>query len=406
MQTSVRTVLGGRYELEERLGAGATATVWRAHDTRRDSEVTVKVLHPHLLDDSVARTRLELEAASARQLDHPGIVPLIDFVATPDEAALVFPAVEGQTLSQRLTDKRPLPARQAAAIAADVAEALAYAHAASVVHRDVKPANILVDADGRARLLDFGIARSADGLTADLTADGMAVGTPPYVAPEQLGGQAAEPANDVYALGAVLYEMLAGRPPYEERAPVALAEAQRKPPAAIPHAPEPLQALALAALVREPGARPAAAEVAHSLRAWLDGRLTHEAPTILAPLIVPSTATVPVPSASGRRGRKPVLAGALLLTLALAVASALAFGPDWADLTGTGPQAARNAPLVVAPPSTAEPTEGDATVLEPAPEQQTATTSERDGGPEAKPSKDDKKSKGKGNGKGKGKGKP
>jgi serine/threonine-protein kinase len=323
----------GRYELNEQLGIGATATVWRAWDPNEQRHVAVKVLHTHLLADKIARQRLEAEAAWAAKLTHPNIVPIIDSTFSKDEAALVFSFVEGRTLAQRLEQAGGvLSHRESALIAAQIAGALAFIHQAGFIHRDVKPSNILVGADGRARLLDFGISRAIAEAASDLTGTGMAIGTLPYMAPEQLAGQPADPASDVFALGAVLYQMLAGHRPFDATAPLALAIQQQTAPPAIAGAPTPLVELALAALSHDVARRPSAAQFARSARDWMNGRANPDTRTMPAAAVAlaagpPALAGAASPSLR-RPSRRVVVAGLLPLGLAVAVTAAFAFGPD------------------------------------------------------------------------------
>lgn len=331
----------GRYLFEEQLGVGATATVWRARDTERDREVAIKLLHPHLVGDPVARQRMRDEAMSAGRLSHPGLLPVLGTSISDSEAAVVFPFIEGETLARRLADlqTRPDP-REAARIAADVAEALAYAHRSGVVHRDVKPSNILIGVDGRARLLDFGISTQIDGPATNLTDIGMAIGTLPYMSPEQLHGQPADPASDVFSLGVVLYEMLAGRRPFPATTALALAEQQRTPPPPAGLAPAPLIGLSLAALALDPNARPSAADFAQAARAWLASPTDEQSDTQQQTLAMGVPAVAPAASLLSSR---PLLLVVLIGFIGLAVASALALAPDWSDSQ------------VAAPPSSSTP---------------------------------------------------
>ena len=358
----------GRYELDSQIGVGATATVWRAVDPRDGSQVCLKVLHPHLATDPVARARLEAEAAASAEVSHPALLPLLDSHLTDSEAALVFPLLEGETLAARLARAGRLEPHLAAAIAIDIAGALDAVHARGLVHRDVKPANILLAADGPARLLDFGISHSLALPADELTGAGMTVGTLPYMSPEQLAGQQPEPANDVYALGAVLYEMVAGHRPYDAATPDELAQAHLQPPADVPTAPRPLLALAWAALARETAARPSAQQLREGLRAWV-AQGTLPAPPMAAAALTavtptagrrPPTAEMPRPSATlgaeraarSRAQRAPAwLAGIALI--GLAVTSALALGPQIITSAGaadTTPQASPVAPAEAVTP--------------------------------------------------------
>ena len=268
------------------IGSGATATVWLGRDTETGQEVAVKRFHGHLLGDPEARRRFTDEAAAAILVSHPNIISAVDRVSTDEELWLVFPYVPGTTLAERLADGPAVTAREAARIGVDIADALAAVHAAGLAHRDVKPGNILLGSDGRARLLDFGISRAVtDELeqVRDATGAGLAVGTLPYMAPEQLAARPPTPASDIFALGAVLYEMLAGNRPYAATTAVAMAEAHRVAPPEIPDAPIALSDLATVALAHDPAARPDATQFARAARGWLDGRDDPAAMTAVVP---------------------------------------------------------------------------------------------------------------------------
>ena len=266
----VRTVLG-RYRLEERLAAGGTAEVWRAQDTELDRVVAVKLPHPHLVPDATSRARLEAEVRAVAALSHPGIVKVLD-VRTGPRPAIVLEFVEGETLAARIERNGPMAPREAARVGAEIAEALYHAHTRGVVHRDVKPANILLNGGDRARLVDFGIARLLGEARGRMTQAGMVVGTLRYMAPEQLRGDEVGPRTDLYGLGAVLCEILTGRPPYPAATPVALLDAQASGPPAMPGVDPALRAVATSCLRADPSDRPLhAGAVADALRAWMTG---------------------------------------------------------------------------------------------------------------------------------------
>jgi eukaryotic-like serine/threonine-protein kinase len=299
--TRVHKSADGHYRLEKQIGGGPVASVWLARDTRNRTQVVLKRLEPGSVHDPVARHRLEAEARTTVQISHPAVVPVIDQVFREDSAALVFPHVPGETLSERLRSRGRLEPRTAAETALDIADVLAAAHAAGVVHRDVKPGNILLGEDGRTRLLDFGIARELDNgdedaadLRLELTGSGMAIGTLPYMAPEQLTGGAASAAADVYALGAVLYEMLSGNRPYGGRSPQEQLALQQRPPQTIPDVPEGLAALSMRALDVRPERRPSAGQFGRALRGWLDGREDADAATA----VVAAAASPPIAAAA------------------------------------------------------------------------------------------------------------
>ncbi|WP_157041844.1 protein kinase domain-containing protein [Nitriliruptor alkaliphilus] len=208
-------VLADRYELRDKLGHGGAGTVWRGHDRALDRPVAVKLLHADLAGDRAAGTRFRTEATAAAKLTHPNAVLVYDLGQDLDETYLVMELVEGVNLGDILDDG-PLPAGLAAALGAQVASALGTAHAAGIVHRDVKPANVLVTVDGAAKLADFGIARALGAATSRLTRTGTVLGTARYLAPEQLRDDPIDARADVYALGLVLHEALTGRAPFGE----------------------------------------------------------------------------------------------------------------------------------------------------------------------------------------------
>ena len=278
--------LAERYVLEERLADGGSAEVWLAHDPVLDRAVAIKVLHRHLLSDPTMRARLEQEARAAAGLSHPGIVTVHDVDVDDTAAAVVLEFVDGESLADRLLRDGPLPPAEAARIAAELADALAHAHERGVVHRDVKPANVLIEPDGRARLVDFGIARVMEDAENRLTTTGTVAGTLRYLAPEQLRGETAGPAADVYGVGVVLAEMLTGHPPYEATSPLELAEAQRLPPPPIAGVPSDLAEIVQRCLDPDPERRPdSAATLAVELRDWLATSADPDAETATFPVV-------------------------------------------------------------------------------------------------------------------------
>jgi len=212
---ALQSALGAHYVLEGELGRGGMATVYRARDVRHDRPVAVKVLHPELAAVMGAQ-RFLAEIHTTAALQHPHILPLFDSGNVDGLLYYVMPYVAGETLRGRLTRERQLPVDEALRITREVASALDYAHRHGVIHRDVKPENVLLDEEGRALVADFGIALAVSHAAGErLTQSGLSLGTPQYMAPEQAAGEHAVDARaDVYALGAVLYEMLAGQPPF------------------------------------------------------------------------------------------------------------------------------------------------------------------------------------------------
>jgi serine/threonine-protein kinase len=254
------TLLFDRYRLLEPAGRGGSAEVWRARDEATGDIVAVKRLHPIVFADEAGRRRLEREFAALRGLTEPHIVRVRDLEVGDRDAALILDFVPGESLAERLAhlaaDGRRMPPEAAVSIVADIAAALAAAHAAGLVHRDVTPGNILVGDDGVARLTDFGIAHATTDATA-VTATGLLMGTMRYLAPEQLRAGTATPASDLHGLAAVAYEMLAGHPAYAATSPVALAEAQESGPSPIVGVPAALDAAVRRGLAVDPAQRPA-----------------------------------------------------------------------------------------------------------------------------------------------------
>ena len=393
------TVLFGRYRLIEPAGSGGSAQVWRALDTETGDEVAVKRLHPLVVADDHARRRLEREFRALRSLDERHIVRVRELRIEDDEAALVLDYVAGPSLADRLATGRRFEPAEAVDVARDVAAALAAAHAAGIVHRDVTPGNILLEPGDGARLTDFGIAQAGvDGTAATaVTAAGQLVGTLRYLAPEQLRGEPATPASDLHALAAVTYEMLAGRPAYPATTPVGLVEAQARGPARIEGIPLALDEAVRRGLAADPGDRhPDVTAFADELVAALEDARTEVLPLPLVagaaggapagPMWAPVPNPEPIaPDSPARRALPAPLAG-LLLLLVGAIALA-AIGPfDGGTPAGSQPAVA---PLVTPDPTpepTAEPTP------EPTPE------------PKNDKGKGDDKGNGNDNGKGNGKG--
>jgi serine/threonine-protein kinase len=251
-------LLNERYRLLDVVGEGGMAVVWRAEDTMLHRTVAVKVLREQYASDPEFLERFRTEARSAAALNHPGVVAVHDVGEDEGCHYLVMEYVPGRDLKARIRAEAPLSVDQAVAIAHAVAEAVAAAHEAGMVHRDVKPQNVLVSPDGRMKVADFGIARAVSA--AGLTAPGLVMGTVHYIAPEQAGGAPATPASDVYSLGVVLYEMLTGRVPHEADSSlgVAMKVMQEDPlPASElnPAVPPALSALLDQAMARDPAER-------------------------------------------------------------------------------------------------------------------------------------------------------
>ncbi|RLP90972.1 serine/threonine-protein kinase, partial [Micromonospora sp. CV4] len=282
--------LGNRYRLDERIASGGMGDVWRGTDQVLGRTVAVKSLLPALLDDPDFAERFRGEARTMATINHPGVVDVYDFGNDQQIAFLVMEYVEGDALSSTLSRVGRLTPARTMALVAQAADALHAAHEKGIVHRDVKPGNLLVRPNGTLVLTDFGIARS--DLVGQLTAAGSVLGTASYISPEQATGGVATPASDVYALGVVAYQCLAGRRPFEGDNPLDIAmrhvrETPRPLPADIP--PQ-VRAVVERALAKDPAARwPSAAAlagVARQLKAALSQQARaggHPGPVSAAP---------------------------------------------------------------------------------------------------------------------------
>ena len=217
----IGTVLSGRYRLDSKLGSGGMSTVYLARDDTLERWVAVKVMHREISDQPDQIERFRREARAVAQLSHPNLVAVIDAGEDGGHPYIVFEYVEGETLKQRIDRIGPLPFDEAAAYAIEIGRGIAAAHAQQMVHRDVKPQNVLIDPEGRGKVTDFGIARSleSDGLTKT----GRVLGTTDYVSPEQAMGRDVDARSDIYSLGVVLYEMLTGDVPFKAETVVGVA---------------------------------------------------------------------------------------------------------------------------------------------------------------------------------------
>lgn len=324
----------GPYRLLDQLGAGGMATVYRAYQPAMDRYVAIKVLPGHLAQDPSFRARFEREARTIARLEHRYILPVYDVAEDHGIPYLVMRLTDGGDMSALINGGK-LPIARALELTAQVAEALEYAHRQGVIHRDVKPANVLISRDGDALLSDFGIAKIY-AETLQLTSDGAMVGTPTYMAPEQLQGKGVDPRTDVYSLGVVLYQSLTGECPFVAETPLAVAlmhiHNPLRPPRQInPAIPELVERIILRALAKSPDDRfQTAGEMAEALRATLVDRArpvdlpppVAPEPQQPAPVALPAPAPLPAPAARPRR-RTWWLAAAGLV--AVVVVAALAF---------------------------------------------------------------------------------
>ena len=340
-------ILDGRYRLEDRLGGGAVADVFRAVDERLHRPVAVKLFRG---DAAEELQRHEAEMRTLARLDHPSLVTVYDAGDDDGQPYLVMQLVEGDTLAQELA-RGPLGPERAATYGAALADALAYVHAQGFVHRDVKPANVLIAGDGRVHLADFGIARLVD--SAHVTKTGEVLGTPAYFAPEQVSGDPVGAAADIYALGVLLLECLTGRRPFEGTAmEVAMARLNRDPelPASLPAS---WRDLLAAMTTRDPAQRISAAQAADALRAIAAGEDLDRTVVVARPpspaqtSVLPATAVVTqhaaatsvYPGAQARpvQRRRPV--GVWVAAFVVVVVAAVAIGIALARQHNNGPTA-------------------------------------------------------------------
>jgi serine/threonine protein kinase len=322
----MQELLGGRYRLIDQLGAGGMAEVWRARDSESGEIVAVKRLHAHLRADADAARRFAREAESAARIDHPQAVRIRDVGNDPDDAYIVMDYVAGPSLAERLDADGPMEPAAAVRIAREVSDALAAAHRQGIVHRDVKPANILLDPDRGARLADFGIARALDDRGVTMT--GNVIGTLRYMPPEAMAGEPPTPASDVWGIGAVLFEMLSGGPLREDTSPASLIEARTRMPPAIAGL-NPDTARVLEALVSpDPAARPPDGGAASAALRALEGRGSVP-PSLLAASDLTAVTELVTVSTRGRQRPSRTLAAVAALGLGAVALTALATGLGW-----------------------------------------------------------------------------
>jgi len=303
MSQQNQVIFNGRYELHRRLGRGGMAEVYLARDQLLDRPVAVKVLFPALATDAGFVERFRREAQAAANLQHPNIVSVFDWGEANGTYFIVMEYVEGHTLADTIREEGRLHPDRAAEITADIAAALGFAHRNRVVHRDVKPGNVLLTRDGGVKVADFGIARAlSDSTDQSLTKTGSVMGTATYFSPEQARGAPVDPRSDIYSLGVVLYEMTTGHPPFAGDSAVAIAykhvQENPVPPRRIdPSLPETLEAITLKCLAKNPANRyPSAQDLRADLRRYLDGGRIMAEPVLAAPMD-PGATNVMAPTA-------------------------------------------------------------------------------------------------------------
>ncbi|HEV2310078.1 MAG TPA: protein kinase [Acidimicrobiia bacterium] len=324
-------VLDGRYRLVSEVARGGMATVWDAEDTLLARRVAVKILHAELAYDEALRARFRNEAVAAARLADPGIVATYDTGDDHGVGYIVMEFVDGPTLRRILDLQGRLAVVEAVRIGREVASALSAAHREGIVHRDVKPANVLVPPEGPVKVTDFGIAKAGGG--GELTRTGTVVGTARYLAPEQLRGEPVDPRTDLYALGLVLYEMLAGELPFHGDTEMSVALARlSNAPAPIrqlrPEVPAGLARLVMSCLALEPADRPPTARAVAEFLSDRPRDASQERPRAEAmhTVVMPPPEPAPVrsrPAPPPRRRRGPIALLAVILFVAGAAAGYL-----------------------------------------------------------------------------------
>src|SRR3954463_10256113 len=292
--TGIGTLIGDRFRLEEQVGSGGMSSVYRAFAPTLERHVAIKLMHRDISNDADQLERFRREARAVAQLNHPHVVTVIDAGEDDGNPFIVFEYVEGETLKDRIRRLGRLPVAEAVAYAVEIGRALECAHEHMLVHRDVKPQNVLIDADGRAKVTDFGIARSLEAQ--GLTATGRVLGTTDYVSPEQALGREVTAQSDIYSLGVVLYEMLTGEVPFKADTQVAVAMKHVREPLPDVQRRRPEISAALAAAVERATAKQTenryatVGEMVHDLERVLGieaaraGHATGEATTVLRSL--------------------------------------------------------------------------------------------------------------------------
>ncbi|MGK4218890.1 protein kinase domain-containing protein [Kocuria marina] len=322
MRPSSNTILGGRYALTERIAIGGMGEVWKAKDQVLGRIVAVKILKDEYNGDPTFLQRFRAEARHTALLNHPGVANVFDYGEDEGSAFLVMELVPGEPLSNIIDRQKSLDPDTVLNYIGQTARALAAAHAQGLVHRDVKPGNLIITPDNRVKVTDFGIARLADQVP--LTATGQVMGTAQYLAPEQATGQTATGSSDIYSLGIIGYELLAGRRPFtgESQIAIALAQVNDNPPALPDSIPEPVRALIMSMLAKDPEERPenagklanavdalrrgdvkAAVTMVPGMQPFLSQDFSDEQPTeAIAPVSGPSTRPMSGTAAAGVTG--------------------------------------------------------------------------------------------------------
>ena len=302
MRPSSGITFGGRYQLGNRIAIGGMGEVWQATDLVIGRTVAIKILKEEYLGDPGFLERFRAEARHAALVNHEGIANVYDYGEEEGSAFLVMELVPGEALSSVLERDRSLSVDRVLDIVAQTAAALQAAHSAGLVHRDIKPGNLLITPDGRVKITDFGIARIADQVP--LTATGQVMGTVQYLSPEQASGHPASPSTDIYSLGIVAYEALAGKRPFtgESQVAIAMAQINERPPPLPTSIPEPVRNLVLSCISKSPKERPATAQhlarAAALLRRGDVAGAAAAVPGILSSAVLASVAATPAEPAT------------------------------------------------------------------------------------------------------------
>ena len=383
MRPQIGHVFGGRYELKARLAIGGMGEVWQAVDKVIERQVAIKILKEEYLGDKAFRERFRAEARHAALVNHEGIASVYDFGEEEGSAYLVMELVPGEALSTIIERERFLSAERVLDIVAQTASALHAAHQAGLVHRDVKPGNLLITPDGRVKITDFGIARAVDQVP--LTATGQVMGTVQYLSPEQASGKSATALTDIYSLGIVAYEALAGKRPFTGESQVAIAMAHIKtPPPPLPESiPLAVRNLILACLAKKPERRPTSArQLARAAIAITRGRvgealalvpavddephdMTEDTSTRILPVSV-STSDTASPRRFARLPRTWPLVGLVvaLAVLLIGIVAALVFRPtETAPIPSPSPTDS-SVPTPTPTPTPTDPLSGNVVVTE------------------------------------------
>ena len=349
--------LFGHYRILERIGRGGMATVYHADDRKSGRDVAVKFISPALAENEDFLKRFRREVKLVARLDHPNIVPVYDYGEQEGYAYLVMPYLPVGSLTDRMK-QAPISLDEGGKLLGQVAVALDYAHRQGIVHRDVKPANILLDAEGNALLADFGLARSHEA-TLSLTGSAL-IGTPAYIAPEQVKGEQVDSRCDQYSLGVILFQLASGTLPFEASTPIALALKHLSDPfpsarSRSPNVPESVDRVILRATAKDPAERfETVSEMNGALQAalaYVRDPLTHRAPTIELPRAGVAAPTMPTPISRSRRARA-VRIGAVASAILLVVLALPVFASGLLELMGRAAKPAEGGAATIAAMST------------------------------------------------------